>query len=71
VRRANLGTPRADNLTMSHHRAILDAIQAGSEDAAAKAMRLHLEDVARLWNEVATERGVGANSHQAHQAHQV
>ena len=30
VRRANLGTPTADSLTIAHHRAILDAIRAGS-----------------------------------------
>jgi GntR family transcriptional repressor for pyruvate dehydrogenase complex len=65
VRRANLGTPRADSLTISHHRAILDAIRAGSEPAAAEAMRLHLEDVARLWNEVSAERIDGAGSRQA------
>ena len=56
VRRANLGTPRADALTISHHRSILEAIQAGSANAASEAMQLHLEDVARLWREVAAER---------------
>ena len=56
VRRANLGTPRADALTISHHRSILEAIQAGSANEASEAMQLHLEDVARLWREVAAER---------------
>jgi DNA-binding FadR family transcriptional regulator len=64
VRRANLGTPTADSLTIAHHRAILDAVRAGSEPAAAEAMRLHLEDVARLWNEVSAERIDGAGSRQ-------
>ena len=48
-----------------HHRAILDAIRAGSEPAAAEAMRLHLEDVERLWNEVSAERIDGAGASQA------
>jgi GntR family transcriptional repressor for pyruvate dehydrogenase complex len=62
VRRANLGHPQADSLTLAHHRAILEAIRAGSAAAAADAMRLHLEDVARLRSSVAVEGGDAAAS---------
>lgn len=60
VRRANLGQPSADSLTLAHHREILDAIRAGSETAAARAMRVHLDDVERLWNDLSTERSEAA-----------
>jgi GntR family transcriptional repressor for pyruvate dehydrogenase complex len=51
VRRANLGQPSADQQTISHHRRILRAIQDGDPAAAGAAMRAHLDDVARLWEE--------------------
>jgi GntR family transcriptional repressor for pyruvate dehydrogenase complex len=51
VRRANLALPSADSQTVAHHRAILDAIVAGDAAAAADAMRVHLDNVERLWNE--------------------
>jgi GntR family transcriptional repressor for pyruvate dehydrogenase complex len=50
VRRANLGLPSASQQTLDHHREILEAIVAGDTAAASDAMRRHLEDVARLYD---------------------
>jgi GntR family transcriptional repressor for pyruvate dehydrogenase complex len=51
VRRANLALPSADSQTVAHHRAILEAVVGGDAPAAAEAMRVHLENVDRLWSE--------------------
>ena len=57
VRRANLALPSADSQTVVHHRRILDAVVGGDAEAAAEAMRVHLENVDRLWNERSTISG--------------
>ena len=57
VRRANLAVPSADSQTVVHHRRILDAVVGGDAEAAAEAMRVHLENVDRLWNERSTISG--------------
>lgn len=49
IRRATLGAPQRPHGALAYHRDILDAIEAGDEQAARAAMRAHLDDSLRMW----------------------
>lgn len=49
IRRATLGASQRPDGVLAYHRAILDAIEAGDEQAARAAMQAHLDDSLRRW----------------------
>lgn len=66
IRRQNLTQPAATEVTLAHHRRILDAIAAGASRKAREAMREHLDHVEALWREwFAAEEAEGPSAGRA------